>query len=195
MDNMTKNLWDVILNIVTLVAAAVAFGFGLYQWRRSQAWQRAEKFDKLVEKFETDELLRLATVIIDWSERKVRFRNRDLTVLNDEALLALRDHQAIEVLPKFPGEQATLRDAYDALLAFFNRLDVAISTGLIDAKPARDYFGYWLERLLKFDRHPDVDNVLGGKTPKAMVAGYIKVYADPKSIDSLRKHFGMADVN
>jgi hypothetical protein len=56
--------------------------------------------------------------------------------------------------PEFEGEQATLRDAYDALLAFFIRLELALTTGLVDAAPARQYFGYWLIHFLSFDRHP-----------------------------------------
>jgi len=59
----------VILAAVTMVGAGVAFGFALYQWKRSQAWQRAEQLNKFCDKFESDELLRLAAVVIDWSIR------------------------------------------------------------------------------------------------------------------------------
>ena len=52
-----------------MVGAGVAFGFALYQWKRSQAWQRAEQLNKFCDKFESDELLRLAAVVIDWSIR------------------------------------------------------------------------------------------------------------------------------
>jgi hypothetical protein len=192
MEPSTKNLWDVIFNVVALIAAMVGFGVGLYQWRRSQAWQRAEKLDKLVDKFETDELLKLATVILDWSDRKGHLAGRELTVRNDEVLLALREHQDIDETPKFPGEQPAMRDAYDAILAFFNRLELAISTKLIDAKPAKSYFAYWLERFLAFDSHRDTNNVLKGKTPQLMVIRYIKAYADIDSINKLCGHFKMA---
>lgn len=88
--------------------------------------------------------------------------------------------------------QPQLRDAYDALLAFFLRLELSISSGLIDADSTEAYFGYWLERFLEFDRHPDKDGkILHGVTPKAMVAGYIKLYSDPCSIKRLCQHFGM----
>ncbi len=30
----------------------------------------------------------------------------------------------------------------------------ALTTGLVDAAPARQYFGYWLMHFLSFDRHP-----------------------------------------
>lgn len=209
MTGETKNLFDIILNTVALVGAAIAFCTGLRQWRRAQTWQRAEKLDKFIEKFDSDKLLRLAAIIIDWTERRVTFEGRPFTVTNKEALLALRDHRTIKKLspveeqdmkneqdlnkkdPMFPGEQSTLRDSYDALLGFFERLELAISSKLIDAKPAKACFSYWLEHFLLFDKHPDRDGVLNGITPQAMVVGYIVAYGDYQSILRLCDHFSI----
>src|SRR5262249_23514602 len=132
MTDQAKNLWDVVLNIVTMVGAGVAFWFGLHQWRRGQDWQRAEQMDKFVQQFEDDGLLRLAAIIVDWTRRVVVFREREFAMTNTDALLALRNHEHMGPKPVFEGEQATLRDAYDALLAFFARLELALSTQLID---------------------------------------------------------------
>ena len=41
MTGETKNLVEMVLSIIALVGAAVTFGVGLYQWKRSQDWQRA----------------------------------------------------------------------------------------------------------------------------------------------------------
>jgi hypothetical protein len=49
MDDTTKNMWDVILNIVMIIGAGGAFLLGWYQWRRGQAWQRAAKGRELVD--------------------------------------------------------------------------------------------------------------------------------------------------
>src|SRR5262249_24460088 len=108
MTNEAKNLWDVILSIITMLGAGVAFWFGLQQWRRGQDWQ--------------------------------------------DALLALRDHASMGDRPRFEGAQATVRDAYHSLLSFFGRLELAISTKLVDAAPAVQYFRYWLEHFLAFDK-------------------------------------------
>ena len=189
MTDETKNLWDFILSVVTLGGAAVAFVISLHQWRRSQAWQRAEQLDKFVQKFETDELLHLAALIIDWTDRETTFRGRQLTVTNDDVLLSLRDHGTVKERPMFSGEQGTFRDAYDALLSFFNRLEVAISSGLIDAEPARAYFAYWLDHLLRFDKHPDRAGVLKGATVETTVAVYIETYGDLESVKRLCEHF------
>jgi hypothetical protein len=187
MTDCTKNLWDVILSIVTIAGGVVAFWFGLKQWRRGQDWQRAEQMDKFVQQFEKDELLQLAATIVDWTRRTVKFRDRELTVTNTDALLALRNHKDMGRKPVFGGEQATLRDAYDALLAFFARLELALSTKLIDVAPAKQYFDYWLEHFLSFDQHPDKKKLLHSKSPQEMVDGYIQAYGDPESIRRLRQ--------
>lgn len=190
MTDETKNLWDVVLNMVTMVGAAVAFGFGLQQWRKGQAWQRADKLDKFIEKFEADPLLRLAATILDWKERNdITFGGEKIDIRNNDVLLALRDHHTIAQRPMFSDEQAKFRDAYDALLAFLNRLELSITTDLIDPEPTRAYFAYWLERLLEFNRHPDREKVLGDFTPSLAVVQYIKVYGDVKSVIRLCEHF------
>ena len=187
MTDCTKNMWDVSLHIVTIIGGLVAFCFGLRQWRRGQDWQRAEQMDKFVQQFEKDELLQLAATIVDWTRRTIIFRKEEFTVTNTDALLASRNHAEMGPQPKFAGEQATLRDAYDALLAFFARLELALSTKLIDVEPAKQYFSYWLEHFLSFDRHTDEKNLLQGKSPGEMVAGYIEAYGDPESIGRLRQ--------
>lgn len=192
MDDQIKNLWDVILNSLALLAAAVAFIFGLLQWRQSQKWQRSEQLDKFVDKFESDELLQLATLIVDWTNRETTFRNRRIVMINTDVLLALRNHEEIKNSPMFPGEQATIRDAYDAFLTFFNRLELAISTGLIDAEPTKAYFRYWLYHFLKMSRHEDRDHVLEAGTPQQMVVKYIQTYGDIESVRCLAKAFDIS---
>jgi hypothetical protein len=137
--------------------------------------------------------------------------------------MALRIHTEMQGEPGFEAEQATLRDAYDALLAFFTRLELALTTGLVDAAPARQYFGYWLAHFPSFDKHPPdnrsveeqmnllqqwqpkdaavdpgelrqmaegIHHFMQAAKPPQLVAGYIKAYSDPKSIERLKTHLG-----
>jgi hypothetical protein len=189
MSDATKNLFDVFLAVITMAGAAVAFFIGWMQWRRGQEWQRAEQLDKFIRQFESDELLKLATVVLDWKDRAVKFRGQDFKMRNRDVLLALRKHQSPEDPDEFPGEQPTLRDAYDALLAFFNRLEIAIKTELIDSAPAKAYFAYWLERLVTFDQHTAESDVDNGADPAKLVAKYISAYSDEESIKRLCKEF------
>jgi hypothetical protein len=189
MTDEAKNLYDFYLSIATLLGAAIAFLISLHQWRRAQGWQRAEQLDKLIHKFETDELLRLVTLVIDWTDREITYRGQPFSVQNDEVLLALRDHSTIKDRPMFPGEQSTIRDSYDALLSFFNRLEVAITSDLIDAESAKSYFAYWLDHFLRFDKHPDKNDVLKGTVVETTVTRYIATYGDLDSVKRLCEHF------
>jgi hypothetical protein len=150
------------------------------------------KLDDFIEKFESDQMLILAALILDWTSRVVILRGKPFSIKNKEALLALRNHRTIHSHPMFPGNQATLRDAYDSLLTFFQRLELSISTKLIDAESAKKYFFYWLERLIFFDRHPDKEGkILNGVLPEVMVRKYIEAYSNLESIDRLCDLFGV----
>ena len=193
MEDEIKNVWDVIINLLTLGGAGVAFYFSLHQWKCGQALQKAAKLDDFIAKFESDELLRLAATILDWRERTITCRGREVKVCSKEVLLALRIHTEIKESPQFPGDRMIFRDAYDALLNFLQRLEIAIAGSLVDPVHARKCFGYWLERLLKFERHKDDPNdpFLDGREPTKMVRDYIRAYGDPESFRRLCEEFGM----
>ena len=191
MSDPTKNLLEMVLSIVALVGAAVTFGVGLYQWKRSQDWQRAAKLDDFVQIFQSDPLLRLAAVAVDYTVRRITIDGRDFLIQNADALLALRDHSLMKPGEGFTDEQAQLRDAYDALLAFFVRIELGISGGLLDRESAKCAFGYYLKRFLSFDMHGDTDQVLKGLDPAEAVSAYIAAYGDAQSIQRLSDHFGL----
>lgn len=194
MDDQTKNLADVVLIIAGMVGALIAFINTIREWRHSQRWKRAEQLDRLVEQFERDDLLRFGCVVLDWTVRTTQFKGREVRVTNDDALLALRFHGNLKDDEKFSGEQPTIRDAYDALLTFLSRLELAITTGLVDRAPACLYFKYWVERLIKMDAHPDENDVLGDCAPSAMVEEYIERYGDKESIQRLSQYCGLTRV-
>ena len=191
MTDDTKNIMDVILTIVGMIGAATVFFHTLREWQESQRWKRAEQLDKFVERFDHDEQLRLACVILDWSDRRITYKNRDLTLTNNDVLLALRIHTDIDADAdcKFPGEQPTIRDAFDAVLAFFARLELALTFKLIDLEPAKRHFDYWLQRLLTMDQHSDPTRVLGEHSPEAMMRRYINKYGSEDSVERLRGYF------
>ena len=192
MTEETKRLCDVILSMVTIFGGVIGFVVGLRQWRRGQAWERANKLDHFIEKFETDDLLQFCATALDWTKREVTFRGRKVVITNSDVILSLRDYRTITERPMYPGEQPLLRDAYDALMTFFQRLELSIATELIDAGHAKAYFAYWLERLVTLDRHCHPDKEIPKEmSPPDMISAYIKMYGDPASISRLCKTFGV----
>lgn len=192
MSDETKNIFDFILAVIGMIGALVAFIHTLRTWREGQHWKRAEQLDNFIERFESDDMLKLACIILDWTFRKTEFRGKEITIRNDDVLISLRFH--IEENGDrfiFTKEQALIRDMIDTLLAFFGRLEVALATRLIDREPAKQYFSYWLERLITMDRHPDESGVLNEQSPAGALANYVNTYADSQSLVRLCNTFDL----
>jgi hypothetical protein len=192
MSDETKNLVDVVLTLLGAIGAAIAFIHTLRTWKESQRWQRADKLDKLIETFENESLLRLACLVVDWTYRKADVDGKAFSFTNEDVLLSLRLYgDEPGQTRKFSPTQARIRDAWDALLTFFSRLDAALDAGLIDRAPAQRYFVYWLEVMLTMKHHPDETRVLGGQSPDQAVAGYIRQYGNPRAIENLASTMGL----
>ena len=180
-----------------VIGGIVLFGFALHQWRDSLQWRRAEKLDAIIRDFDSVPLLLLGRTIVDWTARTVTYEDRDVTITNVDALLALRDHRSLDEGTKFPGQQPLIRDALDRLLSFFEQLNLAIATRLVDRQHAKRFFAYWVAKLVTFDQHPIEGNgtpVVPPEegSPEARMARYIKAYANIDAIIELCEQLEVA---
>ena len=190
----TKNLIDVILAVVGGVGALIAFVHTLRTWKEGQRWRRADKLDELIETFEKEPLVKLACVVFDWTNRKTEVDGKDFVFTNEDVLLALRLHgDGPGQTRQFSPTQAKIRDACDAFLNFFSRLDAALDAGLIDSAPARRYFVYWLEVALTMKHHPDEASV-HLLAPSQTLANYIHKYGNPNAIATLASAWGLGSL-
>lgn len=189
----TKNIVDVVLTVIAMLGAVGGFFKAVHEWRVSQKWKRAEHLDALIEHFESEPLLRVGCVLLDWTYRTITYDGKAMKITNGDVLLALRRHIE-DGVPEFEGNQALVRDCLDKMLGFFSRIETALASGLIDARPTRQHFGYWLCKLVRMDSHPvhseDEDYPaivagLKGRTPSAMVAAYVTAYGDTESFKRL----------
>src|ERR1051325_10918977 len=155
MEDGTKQILDVVATYAGLLVAGVGFWYTLMTWRRGQAWQRAEKLDKLIEVFEASDLVQFACVLLDWSVRTTTFRGREVAFTTDDVLDALRTPSDFQGKPRmdFPGDQPLMREAFDALLSFLVRLQAALQSELIPRDATESYFSYWVKRLVWMDMH------------------------------------------
>ena len=192
MPEETKCLVDLILKLLAMVGAVVAFIHTMQQWSTSQRWKRMEKLDDLIAYFERDSMLRVARMSLDWTRRTIKHDGRELTITNSDALLALRDHRGLPENFRFEGEQPIIRDGYDAFVSFMVRVEIALTGGLIDRDPTRAYFSYWVERFVTMDRHlDDGGKLLDGHRPRDLALGYIDVYGDRQSMKRLCDSMGL----
>ncbi|AKU97433.1 hypothetical protein AKJ09_04097 [Labilithrix luteola] len=192
MDDQTKNVFDVVFTAIGLLGAAIGFAKAIHEWREGQRWKRSERLDRFVETFESTPLLKLACTILDWTTRQVKFDGRDVLIENRDVLLALRNHAEEPAGTVFTGEQALIRDAYDAFLAFFARLELAIATGLVEAEPAKSAFAYWLDQYATMKVHPGeakLNKELRARSPAQMAVVYLTAYGQPLLIGDLCERF------
>ncbi len=165
-----------LIDGLTLAGATIGGIVALVQWRRDQAWKRAEKLDSMFKEFETSRLIQIACRVLDWNRGKFSFPDGDrLEFDSSDVEKSLAVHDSGDDLT-FTQTQARLRDAYDAILSFFERLEAAIDSGLVDSNQAVTLFGYWVRHMDTMPEHPNCG-------PKAM--RYIARYGSHSSFNSL----------
>src|SRR5204863_9581854 len=90
------------VDLLTVIAAAIAFAVGLWQYRRAQLWKRLEFVAAEISSFNSDWRARNAMLMLDWGSRKLAlFPEQDVSegreVFVDRELLssALLTHDRI----------------------------------------------------------------------------------------------------
>jgi hypothetical protein len=63
---------DDYLKIMALLGASIAFGVGLFQYRRAQRWKRAEFLANEMKEFFATPRVQKALLLIDWGRRRVQ---------------------------------------------------------------------------------------------------------------------------
>jgi len=147
------HLTDLSLKIAALVGGV----FALKRWRVDQRWRRYQQLDKYMTSFENDRMLLLGTQILDWKLRPVKAPDGTTVTITSKDLVAALQVHTENPEPTFCDPQPLLRDALDALLTFFGRLESAIANGFVDESPALHYFGYWLCRMYTMEEHKGED--------------------------------------
>lgn len=151
---------DLVLKTLVLFGGV----FALWRWVVEQRWRRYERLDEFIESFEKDEMIGFATQVLDWSRRTVVMSGgQAVKFSSSDVAAALRIHTEADSQVTFPDPQDKIRDAFDAILAFFGRLESAIANGFIDEDATLDYFGYWLERMNTMSEHKSADSNVENK--------------------------------
>ena len=155
MIDTTKNTWDVILSIVTMIGAAVAFLLGLYQWRRGQAWQRAAKgrelVDDLLKSDDSDEEYYAwdAMKMLDYQDAKKPFLTKRINGRRHEVKRkTIKEALQPTELNESDTTLIYVRECFDELYFKFGQLQDAIDNDLVElqhvscpAFPANGRFG------------------------------------------------------
>jgi hypothetical protein len=133
-----------ITAILGWVVAALAFFFGLLQYKKGQNWQRGRIILSLIDSFEKNKRIEMACTMLDWDERDIPIDGgKILHFKNDMLVSALR---APEMDVGFTDEENMIRDAFDEFFDFFYKLYAFKKSKLLHFSDFT-YFYYWFELL------------------------------------------------
>lgn len=145
--------WEAAATTLPLVGLLVGGTFAFLRFDKEQRWKRKEFTYGLIRTFEDDPAIKRAQLMLDWSERQMRFPNPhnpsetcDFLVTDALIVSALRPIPA-EGLLRFTPEEMCIRDGFDHFLTSVERFDTFIEAGLIRPQDVEPYLHYWFALL------------------------------------------------
>jgi len=162
-DNTTR----VLVSIIGFGGTITALLFGVFQYRRSEKWKRAEFVAKEIKEFESDPVVRNALLMIDWGVRKINLnfvpggqfenyievtREMQRKALMPHSCKTIDDSPASDDDPEGPvrgytSVEALIRDSYDTLLDYLERFGNFVRSGLVSKEEFEPYLTYWLQSM------------------------------------------------
>ena len=142
---------DVIAG-VSLLVASTAFLAGLIQYRKAQAWKKAEFVAGEVKALFADPAVRLALHLLDWNLSCHDLRSRDdedalkEVWIGDATLVTALSPHSVRPTGFHPVE-VRVRLAFDALLDGLQRFEHFIETELVRERDFLPYLRYWLDLI------------------------------------------------
>lgn len=155
---------EALLHGLTLIGAAVAFGFGLFQYRKAQAWKRHEFIAAEVRQFESNPLSRNAMLMIDWGTRSIElfpthpdYNARFFLVTRPLLHTALTTHDKIG--RAYTAPESAIRDSFDSFFNGLERFEQFIQAGLVGANEFQPYLAYWVRSICE-EANPELRGIL-----------------------------------
>lgn len=134
---------DAVLKL-GVIGGFIIFGVGLWQYKETQKWKRAEFLIKEIGEFEGDEDVANARTMLDFNGRDIFLHGDDKSaVFVDNALLtsALRSPtRSVE----FNSTEQAIRDVFDVYLSNLDRFNNFLEAGLVKKKELKLYLEYWM---------------------------------------------------
>ncbi|HTZ72510.1 MAG TPA: hypothetical protein VMB47_01190 [Candidatus Aquilonibacter sp.] len=148
------------MEVVKILAAALAFVIGLSQYRKGQIWKRLEFVSAEMKIFFNDPAVRDAMNMLDWRKKRIPlFKFRDeaddqyVTVAYKMVAAAL----GIAPEAQYDKKQSAIREAFERFLEYLARFEGFIEATAIKPKDLNPYLDYWMKLISGHDDHsPEV---------------------------------------
>jgi hypothetical protein len=168
------------VTLVSLFIGVAGFVFGGYQFFVNRRGKRIEYLDSLMKRFREEPLLKSSMMLLDWEYRTIKIGERQVDYKIEMLSHALADHKTFKdpLTEGFTEDEASIRDAYDAMFDFCSSIEYSIQLRMVKHK---DIFSsplaYYLSKIFEKDRMSN-----------GAVFNYIRAYGFIKTEKLLREY-------
>ena len=180
-----------------VLAAALVFLIGLYQFEVGQTWKREEFLATTVDDFNSrtgiQNAKRMLEVLISYPQgRKIKLFSEE-EVPGGSLVTAAQIEKALdpEQTDKLSPEEMKVRESFDAFFARLERFEHYIELKLASERSVYIYLSYWINALIGKETVPGKGPALKpGHTE--LLRNYVKRYEFPK-LERLLERYGEGD--
>jgi hypothetical protein len=148
------------VGLLKILGATVAFGIGLWQYRKNQAWKRVEFVASEMKAFFDDEAVKAAMTMLDWRRKEMelfRYRGHGDSTTVEVSYDLVAASLGTDPKRRHNKEESAVREIFDRFLSFLERFEGFIETGVVTEKDLKPYLHYWTRLLSGRDeRSPEV---------------------------------------
>jgi hypothetical protein len=136
------------IEITKILGAALAFGIGLWQYRKSEAWKRLEFVAAEMKVFYDDAAVKAAMTMLDWRKKEMAlFKYRDegdynRVVVNYEIVAG---SLGVDPESQYDKTQSAIRELFERFLEFLARFEGFLEAGVVKQSDLNPYLDYCLK--------------------------------------------------
>ncbi len=171
-----------------VIGIALSGAFVGWRYVEEKRIERSAAGNRMVAELETNEWLRLACQMLDWSARsfllpeeilKRRIPKQSGEDGPDEILVHSSGKmlRALMVKDEYDSDEVLYRDAFDALLTWLDRMHAGLESGIFSERDVRPV-SYYVQAMFAPKHH--------GPEAAAAVTGFIRNYYDMDRFELLR---------
>lgn len=171
-----------------VLGIGISGAFVAWRYVEGKRIERSAAGNRMIAELETDEWLRLACQMLDWTARSFQLpdeilKRRIPKPQGEEGGDSILVHStgkmlgALEEKSEYSADEVLYRDAFDALLTWLDRLHAGLESGIFSERDVRPV-NYYVQALFAPRHH--------GKDAAAAMTGFIRNYYDIGRFDSLR---------
>lgn len=141
---------EILIHLLTLVGAAVAFGLGLREYQEEQRWRRLALFNEQMHAFEAEPAIGDALTMLDYREPRICVPAESVADPERRCMQVTDSLMAGALSGVIAGRVLTDQEhhvvyAIDRLLTALDRIDYLYVQGFLGAEVQHPTVAYWIQ--------------------------------------------------